>query len=134
MGGTALTGCQAEVLVEHDDMFLQAFIDEHAASGGEQRLDFQEMRLQWRLWRAVDTLQALLGARSIYKLQHYSFAAAKSVYDDILRQEPDIYSRFSMVYHKVVFWLLRGEIYFATLKEWVKRGKRRHQRSPLFAA
>lgn len=126
--GYCLTSCQAEMLVEHEDALLHAFVEAYDANrGGGSRqalaIDFVELRLQFRLFWTISTLQALPGARGYLKLKEKVFDRAPSIRDATIRQDFHFHFGLSMLYNKVLFWNYKGDEYFADFRSWVGRRK-----------
>jgi len=120
------TSAQGQMLAEHEETFLKAFLEEYSANGGRPTLDIAELRLQFHLfWIAYCMGQAWAGAREWNQrkeaLQAYPSLYGQDIYDAFKANQAHF--GLSQVYQTLLLWSLRGDAYFADFERWRDAGK-----------
>mmetsp|Transcript_1308 Transcript_1308/g.3794 ORF Transcript_1308/g.3794 Transcript_1308/m.3794 type:complete len:691 (+) Transcript_1308:59-2131(+) len=119
----SFVSCLGNMLAEYDDRLICAWADAYHATGAPP-FDVPELIMQYRMVSAVSCYGCIAGARGFLSPQMKPLWDNVQAYnDEPIRNDFGLKFGISMLYHRVLLWALRGDVYWASYEEWVKRGK-----------
>mmetsp|Transcript_27881 Transcript_27881/g.83337 ORF Transcript_27881/g.83337 Transcript_27881/m.83337 type:complete len:687 (+) Transcript_27881:41-2101(+) len=119
----SFVSCLGNMLAEHDDRLICAWADAYHETGAPP-LDVNELLMQYRMVSAVSCYGCIATARGFLTPQMKPlWDNVKAYNDELITQNFGMKFGVSMLYHRVLLWALRGDVYWASYQEWVKRGK-----------
>lgn len=119
----SFVSCLGNMLAEHDDRLICAWADAYHATGAPP-LDVSELIMQYRMVSAVSVYGCMANARGFLSEQMKPlWDGVQAITDDPIRTNFGLKFGVSMFYHRALLWALRGDVYWASYEQWVKRGK-----------